>query len=393
MNILVKYGKINHYESVWRDTSKIKKSDYDHHEKPFPYPTQRKGKIKNARKFLNRLQSIQDELDARKQYRKYNKKKKDVITGKRGVTKKRYKVFNVHWEDSLVYYINAHRVKPTNEFVKFINRVHLDKWDKFQLGDTLKDKDIIIEFPSVVFKMDRKRYVQLTKNQLMIMDALMKDGGNDKTYFDNEGQMRYSEHSGLLDFNNTGLEKILINSKTGISDDEDYTILLPENMIETYDYEYLFHTHPPTPLPGSRAKTGTLYEFPSVDDIIHFVEHYNSGITQGSIVVAPEGIYVIKSHNVKRGEQILIHDDEEVFDEMREEFFLIQNRAIAKYGTKFSRNKFFSKIAQDKSYIGAFNNFLKNYHLKIYYKPRTKHNGRWILDEIYLPVSAVEPLE
>ena len=40
-------------------------------------------------------------------------------------------------------------------------------------------------------------------------------------------------------------------------------------------YQYLFHTHPPTPKPGGRAGEGIVYEFPSIGDILHFIDHFN----------------------------------------------------------------------------------------------------------------------
>ena len=34
-----------------------------------------------------------------------------------------------------------------------------------------------------------------------------------------------------------------------------------------------------------------------VFDIFHFIEHHNQGKTQGSIIIAPEGLYIIKCIN------------------------------------------------------------------------------------------------
>ena len=98
----------------------------------------------------------------------------------------------------------------------------------------------------------------------------------------------------LLDFNNSGLEKIIISGNTSRVDANDDVIFLPKNMIDAFDYEYIFHTHPPTPKQGARANVGILYEFPSISDLFHFMDHYNEGKTQGSIVIAPEGMYIIR---------------------------------------------------------------------------------------------------
>ena len=48
-------------------------------------------------------------------------------------------------------------------------------------------------------------------------------------------------------------------------DKEDPLIYQPENCIEAFSVDYIFHTHPKTPWLGSRVGTnGILYEFPSI---------------------------------------------------------------------------------------------------------------------------------
>ena len=74
---------------------------------------------------------------------------------------------------------------------------------------------------------------------------------------------------------------------------------LPGDMPEAYEYSFIFHTHPPEKGgPGSRAPYGILYEFPSSSDLLHFIEHYNNGITIGSLVMTPEGLYNIRKHKL-----------------------------------------------------------------------------------------------
>src|SRR3989304_6871158 len=139
-----------------------------------------------------------------------------------------------------------------------------------------------------------KLYLKWTTNQINVLDALMSAGGK-KIYSGKLGDAKYSEHFGLLDFNFKGLEKIILSTKMRLdpSDDEIY---MPKNIPDAYDYEYMFHTHPPTPKIGGRAKDGVLYEFPSISDLMHFVEHSNEGETQGSVVITPEGIYIIRKY-------------------------------------------------------------------------------------------------
>ena len=222
------------------------------------------------------------------------------------------------------------------------------------------------------------------------MDALMQHGSYTKKYKDNK-TYRYSEHAGLLDFNVDDLEKIIVSSKPSRVDDGDDTIYLPENITDAYDYEYFFHTHPATPKAGGRVNDGILYEFPSVSDIFHFIEHYNNGVTQGSIIISPEGMYVIRK-SVIDDKKIIIKNEDNVYDAIEDYMTVVQDKAIKKYGYKFTLNEFYSKIAQDIKYIKMINKYLAQYNIYIEYSPRKKNKENlWLIESIYLPVYVIEP--
>ena len=72
------------------------------------------------------------------------------------------------------------------------------------------------------------------------MDALMKHGGYSKKYVDkiNKNIQRYSEHAGILLFNNKGLEHILLSCKTDRIDVDDPTIYMP-NLTKLSEYPKL----------------------------------------------------------------------------------------------------------------------------------------------------------
>ena len=196
----------------------------------------------------------------------------------------------------------------------------------------------------------------------------------------------------MLDFSGTKLDKIIVSGKTQRTDQDDHDIFLPLNMIEAYDYEYMFHTHPPTPYPGARAKEGIIYEFPSINDIFHFIEHRNNGNIQGSIVIAPEGVYIIRSRGIGIDDKIIINDEDKVFNELETKLFEIQDEAIEKYGRDI-KGIFYGKVAQDKSFIKKFNKYLKNYNIKILYKPRIKDKlNNWIIDNLNIVVNPIEPI-
>ena len=239
-----------------------------------------------------------------------------------------------------------------------------------------------------VYKKYEERYIKISKNQLRIMEALMIDGSNDRKYFDNKNKLRYSEHSGLLDFGKSRLQRIIINAKQNISDRVDDLILLPDNMPHAFDFEYIFHKHPATPKPGSRTKDNILYEFPSVSDLFHFIDHYNLGKTQGSIIITPEGIYIIKCINSKL--KINIKNENKIIIFLENELYRIQERAIKKFGYEISEDKFFKKVANDKTYIEMYNIIIKDLNLKIFYKSRVLKNKKWILEDLYLKVRPIE---
>jgi hypothetical protein len=337
---------------------------------------------KNNNKFTSKLKAVQNLL---RYNNKYNKTNKDYICTlcKKQIKIGIYKTVQFSW-DSILYHLSIeHKYKPNNDFINYIMNYNIT------IPTTIKR---ITQFNSQEYSINNMKYVKLSKNQLMIFDALMEHGGHSRKYHSyskKKLQYRHSEHSGLLDFDNTGLERVIVSGKTDRKDPADSTILLPENMPDAIDYEYIFHTHPPTPKPGGRVTEGILYEFPSISDIFHFIDHFNDGITQGSLIITPEGIYNLRKID-SDGKQIDI-DETKIFKKMIKTIHTIQDQALAKYSKTFSEQVFYSKIAQDKTFIGKFNTSLEEFGITADFFPRSKDkNGKWILKEIYLPVSVVE---
>lgn len=375
------------YEGVWRNNYVITKKDYDIKGNIIPWPTPSK-KTWNKEIFIKKLQNIENILIKKKSFIKLPGKiiKNCLFDDIYEVDTKFYYLKNIFWSDGLLHYIIKHNIKPSNEFIDII--MSLDIYNQSRLN-----KKEILNIPAVSLVKYGKKYLKISRNQIHIMDALMKHGSNTKKYIDenDKTKFRYSEHTGLLDFNNNELEKIVISGRTTRVDDNDDDIYLPENMIEAYDYEYFFHTHPATPKPGGRANVGILYEFPSASDILHFIEHYNNGKTQGSIIIAPEGMYVVRK-NIVDDKKIKLKDINKIYNIISNDMENIQNKAIKKYGINFTLNKFYSVIAQDIEYIKLLNNKINKFDIHIEYKPREKDNkGRWIIETIYLPVYPIEP--
>jgi hypothetical protein len=240
---------------------------------------------------------------------------------------------------------------------------------------------------------EKIRYIKILQNQLQILDSLLNDGSQ-KKYIDSQHKLRYSEHSGLFDFDKTKLDKIIISGKTNREDNDDTDILLPQNMEDAMDYELMFHTHPPTPYPGARAINGILYEFPSISDLYHYAYHFNEGNIQASMIVAPEGIYIIKiNDHIKK----IDYPSDKAFKKMEIINIKINELAIKEYGIDYSNHRqkiFYEKVAQNTKYIKMFNRMVKKYfhkHMSIQYKPREydRNSGKWIIKNLYIKISPV----
>ena len=370
MNVIKNNNKIIKLESYWRDNKNNKTRDSDGKKFPFPRP-QNPWTLQSS--FLKKIKRTQIILKKIGNY--VEKKSKDcLLCSAKNITKGDYYINNVYWEEGLQHYINSHNIKPSDEFIDLIY-----KFSK------VKEPARIVQIKSGIYRIEDLKYVKMDRNQIMIMDALLRHGGYTKKYVDKNKTYRYSEHSGLIDFGNTGVDKIIISGKTNRVDIGDDEIFLPKNIPDAFDYEYIFHTHPPTPKPGGRAKDGILYEFPSVSDIFHFIDHYNDGTTQGSIVITAEGLYNIRTKSLDNKK--IIVDENKLYSELNTVFHKLQKESVDKYGSDFSNKYFYSVIAQDLEYINRINETLEKYNLYIDFFPRTKdESNKWIIDTIYLPI-------
>ena len=286
-----------------------------------------------------------------------------------------YKNNDLLFDNSLVHHMVEHNYKPKREILQ-----KMKKSNKIKIN-------------AVYTKEKHSHKFTLNKNQILILDSLMSFG---KIYSDKKDNFRYSEHAGLLDFDKHSLEKILISGKTNRQDTDDPEILLPQNMPDALDYEFMFHTHPPTPYAGARAKNGILYEFPSISDIFHFIEHYNIGETQGSLIIAPEGMYII--HSVTGEDKIMIQNEHDAFKSLTQETFDIQLEAIDEYGKNYENNTiFYDKVMNDFKYINKFNKLIKKYldgQIYIEYIPRKKDkNGNYVIDKLTIELKAIEKIK
>jgi len=379
MNTIIKNNKEYKLIGFWDETN-----SYDSRGKKFIIPKNNKEEWLQKQLFIDKLTLVQIFLKEQKFYKKYdkNKEKKCLLCNKEYnkeyneeyIATEQYYYKNFLWENSLIHYIDKHNFIPDESFQDLIFFYKLER--KLNLVSSIKNN----------LNNKNKIFIKINKNQLLILDALLKHGGYTKKYIDINNKLitRYSEHAGLLDFNMNILEKIVIAGNTTRVDRGDNEIFLPLNLKNYKEYEYIFHTHPPTPKPGGRVNIGILYEFPSMGDILHFIDSFNSGKVCGSLVVTSEGLYNIRKINLDH-DKIDINEDM-MFKEFNDNFHKIQKKYIVKYGLNFTSNIFYKKIAQDLEPIELINKILNKYLIHIDYYPRIKHKNNWILNVIYLPI-------
>lgn len=295
------------------------------------------------------------------------------LCNKENIETKEYVLKDVHWYDSLFHYIFQHNYKPSKEFIEFIISHYVSILSNGK-----------INLPTITYKRNEKKYTKISKNQLQILDALMNNGGYIKKYESDNNDYKYSEHSGTFVFNDGHLSRLIVSSENDRIDKDDSEIYLPINMSEAYDSEYIFHTHPPTPTPGGRVSDGILFEPPSGNDVLHFIEHNIIGLTKGSIVITPEGLYLITTINHKAR---MPSNKKKFRKKMSKINHSIQKNYISKWGKSFSADDYYNKIIQDIHVVDLFNDFLIKYGIKIDYYPRKLNKqGLWFLDDIYVLV-------
>jgi hypothetical protein len=365
--------KVYKAQLFWRDNKHDKTKDDNDKILPFP----KEGKTWSmSSKFIDRLNHINNLIETKKQKNVYTRQnnKDCLLCNKKKISNKIYFLGKYLWDDNIIHYIKYHNSKPNEEFIDFIFDINLDKYFATNIiGRMEKDKDI--------------PHLKLDRNQIMILDALMKHGGYTKKYYDinNKKISRYSEHAGFLETKNKTVYDVIVSGNTLRVDTGDSEIFLPGDMPKAFSFHYIFHTHPPTPKPGGRAIDGIIYEFPSVGDILHFIEHHNSGKTIGSLVMAPEGMYNIRKTTYDK-DKIKINENS-LYKEMKTELWNINKSAIKEYGSNFTTYIFYSKIAQDTKYINMINKKLEKYLIHIDFFPRTMDDsGKWIVDTIYIPL-------
>ena len=378
MNIIYKNNKLQFYESIWRNSIISKKYDIDN--KLFPFPKKSKKKLNNKYMlFMKKLKKIERVLIKQKKYKKYKKKQNCLITDRKNIGDKIFNLFSINWDNTLLYYMKNFNIIPSNDFYNFIKHINF-KNNKLILQKNFKYP--FFKLKGIIYKKYKNQYLVIKKNQLRILDALYEDGSN--KLYKSKDQLKYSEHSGLIDFNINSIDRIIVNAKNNYIDHNDNSIFLPRNMIDEADYELIFHTHPKT---KDRLKDKIIFEFPSISDLLNFGENYNDGYTQGSLIIAPEGAYIIQAIDNNYDIKLPTH---KIVMNLEDKLLDIHLLVYKKYKKKYNTSIFYNKIIKDHTYITLYNKLIKKYNLYIKYISRIKYKKNYIIPDIYLKLNIIE---
>ena len=155
-------------EGNWR--SDISKKTYDDKHVLFPYPKPKKY-WGNRAIFLSKLSDVEESI---KSSYVPTTEPKSCLLCSRVITNGTYTFNNIKWDDGYKHYIEKHDIVPTKEFQDFIFTFYIKK----------KTNTPLFKFKGTLFYKQDIRYIKLEKNQLMILDALLKHGSYTKKYFD-----------------------------------------------------------------------------------------------------------------------------------------------------------------------------------------------------------------
>lgn len=330
--------------------------------------------------FISKLKSIQDIIGAHRLEYDQSDVRSECSKCSKCLKCKYYKLSNIVWPSTIQHQIKDHLSYPSEYFISVIINTQIIN-------------DRIINYPIELGSnlIRRFGYISLEFNKLLILDALMKQG-SDPRYIVPEGRYQssdsgrfiYSEHAGVISMTNKFVDNIIVSTETNRLDVDDADIYLPVNTDLLAQHEFLFHTHPNTSKYAGRLPDGIIYEFPSSSDVLNFVKFHNEGIAQASIIIAPEGMYVIR--------QIYYQDKFDIkmsmFIYLRKLILKLEKKAIDKLKPDLNLlsdpDVFHQRVSKNYKYIDQMNKFLKPLNILIEYYPREKKNGEWCLRSISL---------
>lgn len=289
-----------------------------------------------------------------------------------------YRLGNIIWPNNLYHKI-SHNEYPSEYFITIIQIMEI--FD-----------DYIINPPIIISHINSFSVIPFHYNKLQILDSLAAHGSTQGYIIPDKScelgkkcshNYIYSEHSGVINIENNQVENIIVSTNSNRISDADSDIYLPTNTAILEKYPYIYHTHPLTNGYGGRVDSGILYEFPSTSDIYNFVFYYTNGIVQASIIVAPEGMYILRLLEYEKGPLL----DKNNFDKITRYIMRVEKKAIIEYRDileNITEDDFHTIIGANIEYIRMLNQLMHKYNIHIEYYPRVLRNGIWSLRQINL---------
>lgn len=286
--------------------------------------------------------------------------------------------------------------RKTNKRKTNIRKTSKRKTNKRKTSKRKPSKRRLRRSSEIITKINIAKPMKITRNQMMAFRALQKQGSKlifDKDWDSKIDKDRTLEYSGFIDFDDDGLEKYIIDAKAEALDEEidnvvNFPIYTPRNFLFNEDYEYNFHTHP-----GGRKSH--LFEPVHLGDIRVYVENaLDKGITQGELVFALEGIYIISPlkniKNIKYPEDRLDILDDKLFSKVNNNYMNKFNKQ-----KKYDRKNFiYNVVAQNlnKDFIKPLNQIYNPFGINIIFHPVifNKKYNHWEYPSIELPVKVIE---
>src|SRR5258706_2850348 len=169
MNIITINNIQYKYEFYWRD--KEDELIYDSKNNLLPYPVHHDKSTWNEKHvFINTLKEAQRQFTARNKFKLLDatQYKDCLLCGKKHIITGIFTVNGLKWSTGMTHYINKHNIKPSDEFIDFIYRIVNNMHDRTKIIGKVKGFSVV---------KSEMKMLKLDRNQILIMDALMRHGG------------------------------------------------------------------------------------------------------------------------------------------------------------------------------------------------------------------------
>lgn len=350
MNFVKEGQKVIKYEGNWRqfyDTDNpFNKLDMNN--KPFPFPKSGKWKKGEKNVFLIKLMNIQNEYAKIKNidFEDYNEN--CILCGENNIFSHYYLLDDICWQNGYSHYIDAHNIKPTKEFMQFIEKVNSKKlvFDKIQ-----KKKWIIKEYDWEF--LDHIFHSKTRENPTYF---ILKNHDNKF----NSYQLFNDKISKILDI------PIPMESMNGNID------LLGKVEIKTNKFKMNF-------------------KIPSYSDLNLYIIYRNDRGIRYYLMLCQEGLYIISDINKDKTitltkQQIMSINEKhkDILDKIKEEVLNEKKeKKLKKTKTGFERY-FRNRILDISNGLSKYNLLLHKFNLKVVFVPRQLKNDKYMIKSINL---------